>query len=370
MTTEDKKDLQDSELVIEGTSNPNNEHNQETLNYKQAGVDVEAGYKLVQQIKPYVKKTLRPEILSGLGSFSALSRIPSHIKNPILVTCTDGVGTKIEIARELNFFETIGIDLVAMSVNDLIVCGAEPLVFLDYYVTDKLKVDLATEVIKGIAKGCELSNCSLVGGETAEHPGSFPEDSFDLAGFCLGVVDEDELIGVEGPKNNDVLIGIASSGFHSNGFSLIRKVIKDYNLKLEMNVEGSSLGEILLEPTRIYVPEILSLKKSVKINAISHITGGGFIENIPRMLNETQKAVIKHDFNDWPSGKYFNWLSEIANITKDDLLQTFNCGVGLVLAVNQEDEENILGALNQSLFAKSIGTVEEKSKSDRNIEFI
>ena len=188
MTTEDKKDLQDSELVIEDTSNPDNEYNQETLNYKQAGVDVEAGYELVQQIKPYVKKTLRPEIISGLGSFSALSRIPSHIKNPILVTCTDGVGTKIEIARELNFFETIGIDLVAMSVNDLIVCGAEPLVFLDYYVTDKLKVDLATEVIKGIAKGCELSNCSLVGGETAEHPGSFPEDSFDLAGFCLGVV--------------------------------------------------------------------------------------------------------------------------------------------------------------------------------------
>ena len=351
MTTEDKK-------------NPN------TLNYKKAGVDVEAGYELVNQIKPIVKKTFRPEIISGLGSFSALSRIPNHIKNPILVTCTDGVGTKIEIARELNNYDTIGIDLVAMSVNDLIVCGAEPLAFLDYYVTDKLKVQTAKRVIEGIAKGCEISNCSLVGGETAEHPGSFPDDSFDLAGFCLGVVDEKEIIGVEGPKNNDVLIGIESSGFHSNGFSLIRKVIEEFNLDLQMSMLESKLGSVLLKPTKIYVPEILSLKKSVKINAMSHITGGGFIENIPRMLNSNQKAIIKHDFDDWPAGMYFNWIGEKGNISKEHLLQTFNCGVGFVLAVSEDDEENVLGALNQSLFAKPLGYVKEKNETEGSIEFI
>ena len=351
MTTENKKKL-------------------DKLNYKKAGVDVEAGYELVEQIKPIVKRTYRPEIISGLGSFSALSRIPNHIKNPILVTCTDGVGTKIEIARELNNFDTIGIDLVAMSVNDLIVCGAEPLAFLDYYVTDKLKVPIAKKVIEGIAKGCEISNCSLVGGETAEHPGSFPDNSFDLAGFCLGVVDEEEIIGVEGPKNNDVLIGIESSGFHSNGFSLIRKVINEYALDLEMEIFDSVLGQILLEPTKIYVSEILALKKSIKINAMSHVTGGGFVENIPRMLNKNQKAVIKHKFDDWPTGKYFSWMAEIANINKDDLLQTFNCGVGFVLAVNEKDEENVIGALNQSMFAKPIGYVQEKSEAEGSIEFI
>ena len=208
------------------------EQNRKELSYRQSGVDVEAGYELVQKIKPFVEKTKRPEILTGLGSFSALSRIPEHIRNPILVTCTDGVGTKIEIARELNNYETIGIDLVAMCVNDLLVCGAEPLVFLDYYVTDKLRVDTAAKVIEGITKGCEIAKCSLVGGETAEHPGSFPENSFDLAGFSLGVVDEEKIIGVDGPKNEDLLIGIESSGFHSNGFSLLRKVIKDYEINL------------------------------------------------------------------------------------------------------------------------------------------
>ena len=357
MTTNDKKE------EIEVSS-------QEELNYKKSGVDVEAGYELVQKIKPFVEKTKRPEILSGLGSFSALSRIPKHIENPILVTCTDGVGTKIEIARELNNFETIGIDLVAMCVNDLLVCGAEPLVFLDYYVTDKLNIETASKVIEGIANGCEQARCSLVGGETAEHPGSFPENSFDLAGFSLGVVDENEIIGVEGPKNEEILIGIESSGFHSNGFSLLRKIINDFDVDLLTKIEDENLGEILLKPTHIYVSEILSLKKIVNINAISHITGGGFNENVPRMLGKNQQAIIDHNFQDWPFGHYFEWLMKVTNMPKENLLNTFNCGVGLIISVNKSDEENVLGALNQKFFAKTIGEVKERERNDQQIIFV
>ena len=348
------------------TTDNKNKH----LSYKESGVDVEAGYELVKAIKPHVEKTRRPEILSGLGSFSALSRIPNHIKDPILVTCTDGVGTKIEIARELDNFSTIGIDLVAMCVNDLIACGAEPLVFLDYYVTDKLRVEIASKVIEGIAKGCEQANCSLVGGETAEHPGSFPKNSFDLAGFSVGIVDEKEIIGQDGPKNGDVLIGIESSGFHSNGFSLLRKVIKDFNVDLSSKLKGKEIGEILLRPTRIYVNEILSLKKTLEINSIAHITGGGFIENIPRMLGENQRAAIDHAFDDWPTGYYYKWLSEITEMPKENLLNTFNCGVGMVIAVSESDEEDALGALNQSLFAKKIGVIEEKKENEPAITFV
>ena len=346
------------------------EDNNEELNYKKAGVDVEAGYELVQRIKPFVEKTKRPEIISGLGSFSALSRIPKHINNPLLVTCTDGVGTKIEIAHAMNNYETIGIDLVAMCVNDLLVCGAEPLVFLDYYVTDKLNVNTASKVIEGIAKGCEAAKCSLVGGETAEHPGSFPDNSFDLAGFSLGVVDENEMIGVDGPRMNDVLIGIESSGFHSNGFSLLRKIIKDFHLKLDTKIDGMELGEILLKPTHIYVSEILALKKMVAINAISHITGGGFFENVPRMLVANQQAVIKHDFKDWPSGNYFEWLMKTASISKENLLSTFNCGIGLVISVDKNDEETVLGALNQSMYAQTIGEIKDKKENESQIKFV
>ena len=348
------------------TTDNKNKH----LSYKESGVDVEAGYELVKAIKPHVEKTRRPEILSGLGSFSALSRIPNHIKDPILVTCTDGVGTKIEIARELDNFSTIGIDLVAMCVNDLIACGAEPLVFLDYYVTDKLRVEIASKVIEGIAKGCEQANCSLVGGETAEHPGSFPKNSFDLAGFSVGIVDEKEIIGQDGPKNGDILIGIESSGFHSNGFSLLRKVIKDFDVDLRSKLKGKEIGEILLRPTRIYVNEILSLKKTLEINSIAHITGGGFIENIPRMLGENQRAAIDHAFDDWPTGYYYKWLSEITEMPKENLLNTFNCGVGMVITVSESDEEDALGALNQSLFAKKIGVIEEKKENEPAITFV
>ena len=341
------------------------------LNYKKSGVDVDAGYELVKRIKPFVKKTKRPEILSGLGSFSAISRIPSHIKNPLLVTCTDGVGTKIEIAKAENRFENLGIDLVAMCVNDLIVCGAEPLLFLDYYVTDKLKVETASKVIEGIAQGCTIANCSLVGGETAEHPGSFPDNSFDLAGFSLGVVNEEEMIGMDGPKNGDVLIGVSSSGFHSNGFSLIRKVLEDYNVSLDEDIEGESLGTILLKPTNIYVQEVLNLSKLMKISSIAHITGGGFFENIPRMLNENQKVDIAFNFEDWPAYKHFRWIQDVAKISEENMLKTFNCGIGLVIAVSPENEEMALGTLNQSSFyAKTIGSINEIEGNEPNLNFV
>jgi len=341
------------------------------LDYKKSGVDVDAGYELVKRIKPFVKKTKRPEILSGLGSFSAISRIPSHIKNPLLVTCTDGVGTKIEIAKAENKFENLGIDLVAMCVNDLVVCGAEPLLFLDYYVTDKLKVDTASKVIKGIAEGCTMANCSLVGGETAEHPGSFPDDSFDLAGFSLGVVDEEEMIGMDGPKNGDVLIGVSSSGFHSNGFSLIRKVLENYKISLDDDIEGERLGTILLKPTNIYVQEVLNLSKVLKISSIAHITGGGFFENIPRMLNKNQKTDITFNFSDWPAYKYFKWIQDTAKISEENMLKTFNCGIGLVIAISPEDEEMALGTLNQSSFnAKTIGSVYEKQGNEPALNFV
>ncbi len=341
------------------------------LDYKKSGVDVDAGYELVKRIKPFVKKTKRPEILSGLGSFSAISRIPSHIKNPLLVTCTDGVGTKIEIAKAENRFENLGIDLVAMCVNDLIVCGAEPLLFLDYYVTDKLKVETASKVIEGIAQGCTIANCSLVGGETAEHPGSFPDNSFDLAGFSLGVVNEEEMIGMDGPKNGDVLIGVSSSGFHSNGFSLIRKVLEDYNVSLDKDIEGESLGTILLKPTNIYVQEVLNLSKLMKISSIAHITGGGFFENIPRMLNENQKVDIAFNFEDWPAYKHFRWIQDVAKISEENMLKTFNCGIGLVIAVSPENEEMALGTLNQSSFyAKTIGSINEIEGNEPNLNFV
>jgi len=341
------------------------------LDYKKSGVDVDAGYELVKRIKPFVKKTKRPEILSGLGSFSAISRIPSHIKNPLLVTCTDGVGTKIEIAKAENRFENLGIDLVAMCVNDLIVCGAEPLLFLDYYVTDKLKVETASKVIEGIAQGCTIANCSLVGGETAEHPGSFPDNSFDLAGFSLGVVNEEEMIGMDGPKNGDVLIGVSSSGFHSNGFSLIRKVLEDYNVSLDEDIEGESLGTILLKPTNIYVQEVLNLSKLMKISSIAHITGGGFFENIPRMLNENQKVDIAFNFEDWPAYKYFRWIQDVAKISEENMLKTFNCGIGLVIAVSPENEEMAIGTLNQSSFyAKTIGSINEIEGNEPNLNFV
>jgi phosphoribosylformylglycinamidine cyclo-ligase len=340
-----------------------------SLSYKNSGVNVEAGYKLVNKIKPLVKETKRPEIISGLGSFSALSKLPSHIDNPILVTCTDGVGTKIEIAKAMKQFNTIGIDLVAMCVNDLITCGAEPLLFLDYYVTDKLNVDLATEVISGIAEGCKQANCSLVGGETAEHPDSFPYQSFDLAGFALGIVDQKKIIGQNLAEKGDVLIGLASNGVHSNGFSLIRKIInKDPQLLLS-NIQGETVGSRLLTPTKIYVKEILELKEKIEISAISHISGGGFYENIPRILNSDSKAILSFNETEWPAFKLFEWIRSKGEIQQKEMLSTFNCGIGMVLSIKERDANNALDLLDKlTIPSKIIGTVEFKKKEEASLD--
>tara|TARA_B110000438_G_scaffold197481_1_gene188996 strand:+ start:1328 stop:2383 length:1056 start_codon:yes stop_codon:yes gene_type:complete len=347
----------------------NSKYNNPPINYKDAGVDVEAGYELIETIKPYVEKTKRPEILSGLGSFSALSRIPKHIENPLLVTCTDGVGTKIEIARSMDQFQTIGIDLVAMCVNDLIACGAEPLLFLDYYVTDKLKVETAGEVIKGIAEGCILSNCSLVGGETAEHPDSFPKDSFDLAGFAVGVVDEEKVIGSRGANDGDKLIGISSSGLHSNGFSLIRKILKERDINLSERLKDQELGDALLTPTKIYVKDILNLQTKITISAVAHITGGGFYENIPRILKKSSKAVIDFNFEDWPARNLYSWIQS-NGVTQEDMLHTFNCGIGMIVSVDPNEINIALKALNrEDQFAKVIGSVQKKKEEELQIQF-
>ena len=340
-----------------------------SLSYKNSGVNVEAGYKLVNKIKPLVKETKRPEIISGLGSFSALSKLPSHIDNPILVTCTDGVGTKIEIAKAMKQFNTIGIDLVAMCVNDLITCGAEPLLFLDYYVTDKLNVDLATEVISGIAEGCKQANCSLVGGETAEHPDSFPYQSFDLAGFALGIVDQKKIIGQNLAEKGDVLIGLASNGVHSNGFSLIRKIInKDPQLLLS-NIQGETVGSRLLTTTKIYVKEILELKEKIEISAISHISGGGFYENIPRILNSDSKAILSFNETEWPAFKLFEWIRSKGEIQQKEMLSTFNCGIGMVLSIKENDVNNALDLLEKlTIPSKIIGTVEFKKKEEASLD--
>ena len=351
------------------TSKPS--QRKKTITYKKAGVDIEAGYELVEKIKPYVFKTNRPEILSKLGAFSAISRIPKKIKNPLLVTCTDGVGTKIEIAKQLQCFDTIGIDLVAMCVNDLITCGAEPLLFLDYFVTDKLDVEIATRVIKGIADGCEMANCSLVGGETAEHPDTFPKQSFDLAGFALGVVDEENLIGTGGAQIQDILIGLPSSGIHANGFSLVRKILKAKNISLGKEMNGSTLGEKLLTPTRIYTKSILQLMEKVKISAIVNITGGGFFENIPRILQPDIKAEITFKFDDSQNQDLFNWIKSEAGISTEEMLSTFNCGIGMIISVKPQDAETALKALSfGNEEAKVIGTIKKKERNDSLLEFV
>jgi len=342
-----------------------------TLSYKDAGVDLEAGYKLIEKIKPSLQSTTRPEILSKVGSFSAFSKLPPNIENPVLVTCTDGVGTKIEIAKKMKVFNTIGIDLVAMCVNDLITCGAEPIVFLDYYVTDSLNIDTASKVISGIAQGCKLARCSLVGGETAEHPDSFPDNSFDLAGFSVGIVDEKKIIKGNNAKEGDVLIGLASTGVHSNGFSLIRKIISSHPAYLEESIGGESLGERLLTPTRIYVNEILELIKKIDVTSIAHITGGGLYENIPRILEHQTKAKITFDGKDWPNQDLFDLIQQKGNISDNEMLSTFNCGVGMVISLKEKDMRETLDVLEKlGIQAKQLGTVQSKSPNESSVVIV
>lgn len=319
----------------------------QSLSYKDAGVDINAGNALVERIKPEVKRTTRAEVIGGLGGFGALCAIPSKYKEPVLVSGTDGVGTKLRLAIDLKKHDTIGIDLVAMCVNDLVVQGAEPLFFLDYYATGKLDVDVAADVVKGIADGCVQSGCALVGGETAEMPGMYHIGDYDLAGFCVGVVEKSEIIDGSRVKNGDVLIALGSSGPHSNGYSLVRKVIDvaGVNPATEL-LDNKPLSEHVLAPTKIYVKSVLALIKQADVHAIAHLTGGGFWENIPRVLPKNTKAVIDEKSWKWPS--VFNWLQEKGNIDTYEMYRTFNCGVGMVIALPQEQVETALAILKQA----------------------
>ena len=319
----------------------------QSLSYKDAGVDINAGNALVERIKPEVKRTTRAEVIGGLGGFGALCAIPSKYKEPILVSGTDGVGTKLRLAIDLKKHDTIGIDLVAMCVNDLVVQGAEPLFFLDYYATGKLDVDVAADVVKGIADGCVQSGCALVGGETAEMPGMYHVGDYDLAGFCVGVVEKSEIIDGSRVKNGDALIALGSSGPHSNGYSLVRKVIdvSGVNPATEL-LDNKPLSEHVLAPTKIYVKSVLALIKQADVHAIAHLTGGGFWENIPRVLPKNTKAVIDEKSWKWPS--VFNWLQEKGNIDTYEMYRTFNCGVGMVIALPQEQVETALAILKQA----------------------
>lgn len=334
-----------------------------SLSYKDAGVDIDAGNALIERIKGVAKRTRRPEVMAGLGGFGALCEIPEGYKRPVLVSGTDGVGTKLRLAMDANRHDTIGIDLVAMCVNDLIVCGAEPLFFLDYYATGKLNIDIAADVVSGIGRGCELSACSLVGGETAEMPGMYAGEDYDLAGFCVGVVEKDELIDGSKVSSGDRLIALAASGPHSNGYSLIRKVIEHSGADLNQafsSEDPRSLADALLTPTRIYVKSILKLIKKLPVHAISHITGGGLLENIPRVLPDQTAAII--DTNSWQLPAIFSWLKQQGNINTTEMYRTFNCGVGMIICVSAENVDAALSTLKDcGEDAWLIGHIEDKS---------
>ncbi|HEX4911347.1 MAG TPA: phosphoribosylformylglycinamidine cyclo-ligase [Permianibacter sp.] len=303
--------------------------NKPSLSYKDAGVDIEAGDALVERIKSVAQRTRRPEVLAGLGGFGSLVALPTGYKEPVLVSGTDGVGTKLRLAIDLKRHDTVGIDLVAMCVNDIVVQGAEPFFFLDYYATGKLDVDVAASVVGGIGKGCELAGCALVGGETAEMPGMYHAGDYDLAGFAVGIVEKSKMIDGSAVRVGDVLLGLASSGPHSNGYSLIRKIIEVSKADLNQKVGDRTLADALMEPTRIYVKTVLSLMKQVDVHALAHITGGGVTENVPRVLPNGTKAVIKA----WDLPPVFKWLQENGGVAHREMYRTFNCGIGMVIAL-------------------------------------
>lgn len=308
--------------------------NTTSISYRDAGVDMEAGDALVEQIKPFAKRTMRPEVLAGIGGFGSLFEMPKKFKNPVLVSGTDGVGTKLKLAFELNKHDTVGIDLVAMSVNDILVQGAEPLFFLDYFACGKLEVGTAAQVIKGIAEGCEQSGCALVGGETAEMPGMYPAGEYDLAGFAVGCVDKDNIINGTTIAVGDVVLGLASSGAHSNGYSLIRKLIEKSGIDFESDFHGKKFKDVVMAPTRIYVKPLLQLIATLPIKGMAHITGGGITENIPRVLPVGLMAEIKKA--SWTMPPLFTWLQAQGNVEDLEMYRTFNCGIGMVVIVAQE----------------------------------
>jgi phosphoribosylformylglycinamidine cyclo-ligase len=339
------------------------------LSYRQAGVDIDAGNALVERIKGVVQRTTRPEVLTGLGGFGALFELPAgRFRQPVLVSGTDGVGTKLKLATQLGRHDTIGVDLVAMCVNDIVVTGAEPLYFLDYYATGHLDVDTAVAVVAGIARGCELAGCALTGGETAEMPGMYAEGDYDLAGFAVGIVEKARIIRPELVRHGDVLLGLASSGPHANGYSLVRRVLEHSGADLAQAIDGRTLGETLLEPTRIYVRPVRALLEAVPVHAIAHITGGGLTENLPRVLPPNSEAVIA--LGSWQRPDIFDWLQQAGGIDDSEMLRTFNCGVGMVLAVPAEQAEkaaDLLQAQGETVYR--LGTVEPGARPDPRVRF-
>ena len=315
-----------------------------SLSYRDAGVDIDAGDALVDRIKPLAKKTLREGVLGGIGGFGALFEVPKRYKEPVLVSGTDGVGTKLRLAFELNRHDTVGQDLVAMSVNDILVLGAESLFFLDYFACGKLNVDTATSVVGGIAKGCELAGCALIGGETAEMPGMYPDGEYDLAGFAVGVVEKSKAIDGKSIAAGDVVLGLASSGAHSNGYSLVRKIIERSQPDMNARFDGErTLADVVMAPTRIYVKQVLALLAKINVKGMAHITGGGLLENVPRVLPENTVAELEKAA--WPRPKLFDWMQAEGNVAENEMHRVFNCGIGLVIVVAAADAEAAMAEL-------------------------
>ena len=333
------------------------------LTYRDAGVDIDAGDALVDRIKPLAARTMRPGVLAGIGGFGGLFEVPKSYKEPVLVSGTDGVGTKLRLAFDWNRHDTVGIDLVAMSVNDILVQGAEPLFFLDYFGCGKLSVDTAAAVVGGIAKGCELSGCALIGGETAEMPGMYPDGEYDLAGFAVGAVEKSAIITGQSIKTGDVVLGLASSGAHSNGYSLLRKILERANAKPDDDFHGQPLVDVVMAPTRIYVKQVLAAlaKHGASIKGLAHITGGGLLDNVPRILQPGLSAKL-HRAN-WEMPKLFQWLQEQGQVEDTEMYRVFNCGIGMVLVVDPAQAEAIAATLReQGETVSTLGEIVEQKE--------
>lgn len=340
-----------------------NHSDKPSVTYRDAGVDIEAGDALVDKIKPFAKRTMRPEVMSSIGGFGSLFAMPEKFKEPVLVSGTDGVGTKLKLAFQLDKHDTVGIDLVAMSVNDILVQGAEPLFFLDYFACGKLSVDTAADVVKGIAQGCELSGCALVGGETAEMPGMYPDGEYDLAGFAVGCVDKSQIIDGTTIHEGDIVLGLASSGAHSNGYSLIRKLIDQSGIDMDADFHGQPFRDVIMAPTKLYVKSVLALLAEMPIKGMAHITGGGITENIPRILQKSLTAEIQS--SSWPLPPLFEWLQQQGNIASNEMYKTFNCGIGMAVIIDAaqvDAAETILKANGETVYR--IGKIRAQSQGE------
>ena len=331
-----------------------------SLTYRDAGVDIDAGDSLVERIKPFAKRTLRPEVMAGIGGFGALFEISKKYREPVLVAGTDGVGTKLKLAFQLNRHDTVGIDLVAMSVNDILVQGAEPLFFLDYFACGRLDVNTAASVIQGIAKGCELAGCALIGGETAEMPGMYPDGEYDLAGFAVGAVEKADIIDGRDIAPGDVVIGLASSGAHSNGYSLVRKIIERAKPDMDADFDGRPLAEAVMAPTRIYVKPLLALMAAYPVKGLAHITGGGLLDNVPRILGDS--LVARLDSQAWRRPRLFDWLQREGQVADAEMHRVFNCGIGMVVVVDRALEAQALQFLHAAgETAWTIGAIDRRA---------